>query len=302
MRVLVTGSTGFVGRWMVDELVAAGHVPAGGPGDRVEIIDADAVTSLVDRLRPDGVIHLAGMSYGPDATRHPDAAVRVNTGGTEVLLHALAALRLPGPVVVVGSSDVYGAPDPRDLPLTETAPVRPTSAYGRSKLGQEEAALAAARAGTVAVAVTRSFNHTGPGQRAEFVAPALARRVLAARDASQREIPVGNLDVRRDFGDVRDVVRAYRLVLEGLADGSIPSGTVVNVATGTSVSIREMLRTIADLVGVEVEPRTDPALVRAGDPPEIVGDASRLKALTGWQPTIQMRQTLADLIARIEAG
>ena len=214
----------------------------------------------------------------------------------------MAGLGRPVPVVVVGSSDVYGAPDPHDLPLSEAAPARPTSAYGRSKLGQEEAALAAARTGAAIVAVTRSFNHTGPGQRAEFVAPALAHRVLAARDANQREIPVGNLDVRRDFGDVRDVVRAYRLVLEGLADGSVPSGTVVNVATGTAVSIREMLRTIAELVGVDVEPRTDASLVRAGDPPEIVGDASRLRALTGWRPTIPIRRTLADLIASIEAG
>ena len=241
MKVLVTGSTGFVGRWMVDELVAAGHVLAGGSGDRVEITDEAAVRALVQAVHPDGVIHLAGVSYGPDATRDPEAADRVNAGGTAVLIGAVAELARPIPVVVAGSSDVYGAPDPGDLPLTEAAPARPTSAYGRSKLGQEEAALAAATAGPATVAVTRSFNHTGPGQRAEFVAPALARRVLAARDANQREIPVGNLDVRRDFGDVRDVVRAYRLLLEGLAAGSIPSGAVVNVATGSSTSIREML-------------------------------------------------------------
>jgi GDP-4-dehydro-6-deoxy-D-mannose reductase len=302
VRVLVTGSTGFVGRWMVDELVAKGHVLAGTPTGRVEVTDDAAVAALVSETRPDGVIHLAGMAFGPDARRDPEGAALVNIGGTVALLRAVATLEHRPSVLVVGSSDVYGAPDPGDLPLTEDAPTRPTSPYGRSKLGQEEAALAAAGDGTASVAVTRSFNHTGPGQRAEFVAPALARRLLAARDADQREVPVGNLDVRRDFGDVRDVVRAYRLILEGLAAGTIPTGSVLNVATGTSVPIRDMLRMLADIVGIEVQPRPDAALVRDEDPPEIVGDASKLRALTGWQPSIPLRQTLADLVGSIEAA
>jgi GDP-4-dehydro-6-deoxy-D-mannose reductase len=302
VKVLVTGSTGFVGRWMVDELTSTGHALAGAPGDRVEVTDAEAIASLVDKTRPDGVIHLAGVAFGPDARRDPATAARVNTGGTVLLLQAVAKLEQSPCVLVIGSSDVYGAPDPHDLPLSEKAPTHPTSPYGRSKLGQEEAALAAARAGSARIAVTRSFNHTGPGQRAEFVAPALARRVLAARDTHQPEIPVGNLDVRRDFGDVRDFVRAYRLILEGLAAGTIPTGSVLNVATGRSVAIREVLATLADIAGVRFRPYRDPALIRGDDPPEIVGDASRLRDVTGWRPSIPLRRTLADLVASIEAG
>jgi GDP-4-dehydro-6-deoxy-D-mannose reductase len=287
---------------MVHELMTGGHVLAGQPDDRVEVTDEGAVEALVDRVRPEGVVHLAGVAFGPDAARDPALATRVNAGGTVALLRAVATIEPRPCVVVVGSSDVYGAPDPGDLPLSERAPTRPTSPYGRSKLAQEEAALAAARDGTAVVAVTRSFNHTGPGQRAEFVAPALVRRVLAARATGQLEIPVGNIDVRRDVGDVRDVVRAYRLILEGLAARTISSGAVFNVATGRSVAIRDVLASVAAIAGVEARPTRDASLVRPNDPPDIVGDASRLSAETGWEPSIPLHQTLLDLVASIEAA
>jgi GDP-4-dehydro-6-deoxy-D-mannose reductase len=285
---------------MVDELKAAGHVLADSPGNRTEITDPVAVTRLVETTKPDGVIHLAGIAFGPDAARDPEAATRVNAGGTSVLLRALVGLERPAAVVVAGSSEVYGAPAAADLPLSERAPTHPTSAYGRSKLAQEEAALDTVRDGAVRIAVTRSFNHTGPGQRPVFVAPAMVSRVLAARAADPAEVRVGNLDVRRDIGDVRDVVRAYRLILEGLAAGTIAPGSVLNVATGRAVLIRDLLSMIGAIVGVDVRPVPDPSLVRPDDPPEIVGDASLLRGLTGWQPAIPLERTLTDLVASIE--
>jgi GDP-4-dehydro-6-deoxy-D-mannose reductase len=172
---------------------------------------------------------------------------------------------------------------------------------GRAERDDQLVDLAADRHG-LPIVVTRSFNHTGPGQRAEFVAPALARRVLAARAAGMREISVGNIDVRRDLGDVRDVARAYRLLLEGLADGALGHATLVNVATGRAVAIRDVLSILCQLAGVEAEPIVDPALVRPDDPQEIVGDASRLRALTGWVPAIDLERTLADLFASIESA
>jgi GDP-4-dehydro-6-deoxy-D-mannose reductase len=300
VRVLVTGATGFVGRWLIEELRAAGHEIAGRPGERVDITDTAAVDRLVREARPEGVVHLAAVSFGPDATRDPDAAMLVNARGTKSLLDALAGLDPAPAVVLSSSSDVYGAPDPEDLPLTEDAPTRPTSAYGRSKLEGERVALAVAEPGPCRMAIVRPFNHTGPGQRPEFVAPALARRVLAARAAGDREIVVGNIDVRRDIGDVRDLARALRLILEALAARTIPSGTILNVATGRSVAIRDVVATIADIAGVEIEPRVDASLVRPDDPPEIRGDASRLTALTGWQPSIPLRRTLEDLVASLD--
>jgi GDP-4-dehydro-6-deoxy-D-mannose reductase len=302
MRVLVTGASGFVGRWMVEELAGAGHHVTGTPPrNRLDVNNEGAVAAFVARARPEGVVHLAGMAFGPDATRDPEAAARVNVDGTAVVLEAVRSVSPGAAVVVAGSADVYGSPNPWDLPLKESAPIRPTGPYGRSKLAQEEVALAAAREGSLAVVATRSFNHTGPGQRPEFVAPALARRILAARDQGLDAIRVGNIDVRRDIGDVRDVARAYRLILDGLAEGRIAPGTVVNVATGNSVAIRHVLGVLAEIVGVQVGSQVDPTLVRTDDPPEIVGDSSRLRSLTGWEPRIPLRQTLTDLVESLRS-
>ena len=302
MRILVTGATGFVGRWLLQELKESGHTAVGTPSSAVlDVTDEDALRGLFDHVRPDAVAHLAAVSYGPDARRDPDRAFAVNVGGTEALIASVVASPRLIPLLIAGSSEVYGRPRPEDLPLTEHSPTEPEQPYGRSKLAQERVALAAAERHGLAVVVTRSFNHTGPGQRADFVAPALARRVIAARDAGARVIPVGNVDVRRDFGDVRDVARAYRLLLEGLAAGVVGPATVVNVATGRLVAIREILAILCRLAGVEAEAVVDPALVRQDDPPEIVGDASRLRALTGWAPMIGLERTLTDLLASVEA-
>jgi GDP-4-dehydro-6-deoxy-D-mannose reductase len=270
------------------------------PQDDLDIVDSHAVQAFIADAGPDAVVHLAGMAFGPDAARDPSEAERVNVTGTATLLNALTtSSRPPAVVVVAGSADVYGRPDPEDLPLRESAAVRPATDYGRSKLRQEQTALAIGRDSGIPLATTRSFNHTGPGQRAEFVAPALARRILAAAADGSRDIPVGNLDVRRDMSDVRDVARAYRLILEGLANGGVRPGTIVNVASGRSVSIREIVAMLSDIAGVTVTPRVDPALVRVGDPLELVGDASLLRELTGWEPRIPLRRTLEDLVASL---
>ena len=299
MRILVTGATGFVGRWLIRELEAAGHEALPAPASsELDIADARAVGELVSRTRPDAIAHLAGMSYAMDAAHDPQQALAVNEGGTRAVLEAAA--RGSTPVLVSGSADVYGRPAPEDLPLSENAPLRADRPYGRSKLAQERVALELGATREVPVVVTRSFNHTGPGQRPEFVAPALAARVLHARATGSRQVAVGNLDVRRDIGDVRDVVRAYRLLLEGLAAGTVPPATVVNVATGRAVSIREVLDTLAEAVGSAVAPRIDPELVRPEDPPLIVADVSRIRALIGWTAEIPLRSTLGDLVRSLE--
>jgi GDP-4-dehydro-6-deoxy-D-mannose reductase len=296
----VTGATGFVGRWLVEELRSAGHEPVATPPSReLEITDAAAISRFIGLASPEAIVHLAGLAYAGDASRDPSLALEVNEGGTQTVLGVALQHGSP-PVLVAGSSEVYGRPDPHDLPLRETAPLRAEAPYGRSKLAQERAALEVAATGQVPVVVTRSFNMIGPGQRSEFVAPALARRVLDARRTGAREIAVGNIDVRRDFCDVRDAVRAYRLIIEGLAAGAIGSGAVLNVARGRSTSIRRMLEILCDIVGISVRPRADPALVRDSDPPEIVGDATRLNHLTGWEPSITVERTLADLVASIK--
>jgi GDP-4-dehydro-6-deoxy-D-mannose reductase len=167
-----------------------------------------------------------------------------------------------------------------------------------SKLAQERVAIEAAAADGTAIVIVRPFNHTGPGQRPEFVVPVLAQRVLAARRAGSRSIVAGNVDVRRDFSDVRDVARAYRLILEALVAGKWAPGTrppVYNIASGRAVAIRAIAMSFARLAGIDVEIEVDPQLVRASDPPEIRGDASLIAADLGWRPSIPFETTLDDV-------
>jgi GDP-4-dehydro-6-deoxy-D-mannose reductase len=300
VRVLVTGATGFVGRWLMTELTEAGHVAIGDrpDGERVDVRDADALRRLVRTSDPEAIVHLAGVAYGPDARLDPANARSVNVDGTMNLLEAVRD-RSPSPLVLVaGSSEVYGIPSPDDLPLHEGAPLRTAEAYGLSKLEQEQVALDAAARQGLRLVVTRAFNHTGPGQRPVFAVPALIRRAIAFKAGETSDIAVGNLDVRRDFSDVRDVTRAYRLVLEGLESGAIaPGGVVYNVSSGTSVAIRDVVATIAREVGVDDNVRVDPELVRSGEAPEIRGDAGPLAAATRWSPTIGLEQTISDMVA-----
>jgi GDP-4-dehydro-6-deoxy-D-mannose reductase len=304
MRVFVSGAIGFVGVWLGRELAAAGHdvVPAPGP-EELDIADRAGLAHWLSSAEgpPDAVVHLAGMAFAQDARGDPAEAFRVNVGGTIALFEALRELGLRPPVLVTGSSEVYGAPRPEDLPLAESAPLSPRHPYALSKLAQEGVAIEAGARWGFPVIVTRSFNHSGPGQRPVFVLPALARRVVAVRRGLMPHVTAGNVDVRRDIGDVRDVVRAYRLLIEASVSGKLADApAVVNVATGRAQSIRALIESLCGLAGIDPEVRVDPALVRAGDPPEIRGDASLLTELTGWRPEIEIQRTMADLLAEAE--
>jgi GDP-4-dehydro-6-deoxy-D-mannose reductase len=299
VRILVTGASGFVGRWLTRELDAFGHDVIPTPASSTfDIADVASVGPFVRATAPDAVAHLAAVSFSGDARRNPGEAFRVNVGGTAVLLDSVHRLPRRPVVLVAGSSEAYGPPRPFDLPLREDAPLMPSTPYGLSKLAQEAVALEVASRCGLRLVVTRSFNHVGPGQRAAFVVPALATRILDVLRGEAATIRVGNIDVRRDFTDVRDVVRAYRLLLEASARGILPSPQmVVNVASGRPLSIRSIAEMLRRLAGCGAELVVDPALVRTDDPPEVAGDASLLAELTGWEPEIPLEQTLADILA-----
>src|SRR5664280_563900 len=186
---------------------------------------------------PEAVVHLAVMAFAPDAKTDPEAAFRVNVGGTIALFEALRRVGIKPAVLVTGSSEVYGSPRSSDLPLTENAPLAPSHPYGISKIAEEAVAVEASARYGFPVVVTRSFNHAGPGQRPVFVVPAMAERVMCVKRGQATTIPAGNIDVRRDLTDVRDVVVAYRLLLEAAAAGKMPDRfTVINVASGEVVT------------------------------------------------------------------
>ena len=196
----------------------------------------------------------------------------------------------------MSSAEVYGAVQPGQLPLREDAPARPVSPYAASKLAAEAVALQAWRGYNQPVLVVRPFNHIGPGQSPNFFVPAMARRIVEARRAGATSLPVGTLTTRRDFTDVRDVVVAYRLLVE---HGQV--GEIYNVCSGTDVAMSEIADRLLELAGADLSLQADPALVRPVDVPVLRGDAGRLTSDTGWTPVVPLATSLADVFASWEA-
>ena len=310
MRILVTGATGFVGTWLLAhldeayqdgsvELFGTEHGPALGPVPpsvrlaSCDLTDGGAVKTVISDVWPDRVFHLAGFASAA-GTDHA-LIHRVNVEATVSLLRALDDLDWPCRVQLASSGYVYGATVPGRHAREDDA-LAPSGAYAESKAAMEQAARAFARpGGALSVTVTRSFNHSGPRQSPGFFVPAVARQI--ARIEAGLEPPVvrvGNLDAKRDFLDVRDVVRAYRLLLE--ADAASDDFRIVNVASGQARVIQSLLDALVAQSHVPLRVETDPARVRALDLPDCVGDASHLQTLTGWQPQIPLDQTLADTL------
>lgn len=310
MKVLVTGANGFAGGWLLRRLTAdgcevtatagRGGTPAPSadvtlPGVRwlqLELSDADSVRAAVTGSH-DAVIHLAAMASTTDAARDPGEAWIVNAAGTARLVAELARAKQAGvgdPVVlVVSSGEVYGPG--QCTPRSELDPARPISPYAASKLGAEIAALEAWRRGGLQVVIVRPFSHTGPNQPASYVVPAFARRLVGARTLGNPAVRVGNLDPVRDFLHVRDVVDAYvRLLVQGVP------GEIYNVASGQAIRLEDLLFRMGRLLGVDPIPESDPELRRPADVPHLVGDATKLRAVTGWEPRTSLEDTLREVL------
>lgn len=221
---------------------------------------------------------------------NPAATLRVNVEGT---FNVLDAARRAGAAraVAVSSADVYGRLDSGDLPVAETAPLRPVSPYGASKAAAEMVCLQAGALPGLDVVRARAFNHLGPGQSDRFVAAAIASRVAANERSGGSSVRAGNLEARRDFTDVRDVVRAYRL----LAVAGNPA-EAYNVCSGRSRSIRRLARALLARASHRMDLIADPDLIRPVDVPDVVGDPSKIRADTGWQPQLTLDKTLDDLL------
>lgn len=293
MKALVTGAGGFVGPYLCAHLRAQGDdvLAVDRRGERpLDVVDAVAVTRFMSETRPDVVYHLAAFAHVGDSWKRPAEVFRINVEGTANVLAAAGDAGI-GRVLVVGSSEEYGRVDPDDLPLTEDAPLRPTTPYGASKVGASFVALQAWLGRGIGAVRVRPFGHIGPGQSDRYLIPALARRIAAAERDGLDEIRVGALDPVRDYTDVRDVVRAYRaLALEGIP------GEVYNVCSGAGVAVRDVAENLVARASRSLRLVPDPGLLRPVDTPRLVGDPSKLRALTGWTPDHPLDETLAAVL------
>jgi len=286
--VLLTGIRGFTGRYVADALVADGYAVVGtaladaGEGERdLDLTSADACAALVDEIRPDFVVHLAAISFV--AHEDPTDFYRVNVVGTTHLLAALAA-HAPGvrKVVLASSANVYG--NVGGAPLVEAQPFAPTNHYAASKVAMEQ--MAANWFERLPVVVTRPFNYTGPGQSPSFLVP----KIVSHFARGERTIELGNIEVERDFSDVRTVAEVYRRLLA--AD---VRSRCLNVCSGVAVSLRRVIALTEAIAGYPIEVRVNPAFVRANDIQRLTGDPSALTRAIGPIAPVPFRQTLEDM-------
>ncbi|MBI2710391.1 MAG: GDP-mannose 4,6-dehydratase [Actinobacteria bacterium] len=296
MRALVTGASGFVGRHLVDHLRGAGDEVVGcdraavGDDIALDITDADAVRRTLEGLAPDVVYHLAGWADVGGSWSAPVEAFRANAEGTLNVLGAAVDVGVER-VLSVSSADVYGRVDETELPLTESSPLRPVSPYAVSKVAADYLGLQAWLGRGLPVLRVRAFNHLGPGQTDRFVASALASRIARNELDGGDVITIGNLSARRDFTDVRDVVRAYRLLVEHGAPGE-----AYNVCSGNAVAVQELADMLLARARHPMRFEADPDLLRPVDVPVLLGSHAKLTEVTGWTPTITLERTLVDLL------
>jgi GDP-4-dehydro-6-deoxy-D-mannose reductase len=258
-----------------------------------ELRDPAAVAGVLREVAPDAVAHLAGASSVGASFAEPLATWDVNLGATLALLEALRVESPATPALIVTSGEIYGRVPVGDLPVTPETPLRPLSPYGASKAAADLAAGQYRESYGLHALRVRAFNHVGPGQDPRFVLPNVARQIARAeaQGADRVEVRVGNLDTRRDFTDVRDIVRAYALLLER-GDPDV----VYMACSGRSLPVRELIEGLAPLARIPVAFTSDRGLRRAGEQPDLYGSPARLAADTGWCPEIPIEKTLADTL------
>ena len=317
MRVLITGAGGFVGHHL------AAHLQRAAPDARLfgtvfspaetvsaaitqrfqlDLRDGEAVRRLLRECRPAAIYHLAAQAFVPRSFEAPWETLENNIRSQLNIIQACLQLKMQPRILIVSSAEIYGAVEAHELPIAEDGAIRPTNPYSVSKVTQDMLGLQFYLSHQLPIMRARPFNHIGPRQNPRFVAPAFATQI--ARIEAQQQaavIYVGNLQARRDFTDVRDIVRAYHLII---AKGQ--PGAAYNVASGRAYSIQHLLDVLLGMSAVPIEVRVDPARLRPVDVPEIRGDASRLQRDAGWQPAWRFEETLQDVLAdcrqRITAG
>jgi GDP-4-dehydro-6-deoxy-D-mannose reductase len=310
MRVLITGITGFAGSHLADLCLTKKGVELYGIvrwrsrteniehiWDKLKLIecdlrDATSTRDAIEEIRPDYIFHLAAQSFVPTSWNAPTESLVTNIVGQLNVFEAVRKIKLGCRIQIACSSEEYGMVYPGEVPIKETNPLRPLSPYAVSKVGQDMLAYQYFMSYRTDVVRTRGFNHTGPRRPAIFVCSDFAKQIVdIERGVRDPVIRVGNLEARRDFTDVRDIVRGYWLALE-----KGKSGEVYNLCSGTSYRIREILDMLLSLAGVKAEVRQDAARLRPSDVPHLEGSNDKFRADTGWKLEIPFEQTLGDLL------
>ncbi len=298
--LLVTGLTGFVGSHLSQQAQAADLCLDGKP---VDLRDPAAVLAAVRSLQPKAVIHLAAQSSVALSIDDADETYRVNFTGTLNLLRALRDAGFQGRMLFVGSGDVYGSVRQELLPVTEDVPLRPRNPYGVSKVAAEALCYQWSQSGPFEIVMARPFNHIGPGQSKQFAIADFASQVAAYRRKSaagvagasgSSQLRVGDITATRDFTDVRDM-RAYLALLE-----SGVNGEAYNVCSGVERSLGDIIEALFDAGGVRMDIAIDPQRLRPSEQRRMLGSFAKLRAHTGWEPRIELPQTLRDILAHCD--
>lgn len=311
MKVLVTGITGFAGSHLVDYLLTRPGLEITGIlrwrsrteniehfRDKVRLVecdlrDASSVRDVVDDVRPEWIFHLAAQSFVPTSWTAPTESLVTNIVGQLNVFEAVKKLGIRPRIQLACSSEEYGLVLENELPIRETNPLRPLSPYAVSKVGQDLLGYQYWMSFRIPIIRTRGFNHEGPRRGPVFVCSDFAKQIADIEKGRRAPVVrVGNLDARRDFTDVRDVVRAYWLALE-----KGDPGEVYNIASGRAWTIREMLDLLLTMTSAKIKVERDSTRMRPSDVPVLVGDASKFRKQTGWTPEIPFEQTMRDLLA-----
>ena len=294
-RLLVTGLNGFVGRAIQRYIKANSEsldLNLVEPQKKYDVRNENDLREMIEATSPDYIIHLAAQSFVPDSFSNPHDTFDINFYGTLNLLEAAKNTGFPGRLLFIGSGDTYGLVGEEDLPIYEKYPLRPRNPYAVSKVAAEALCYQWSQTDNFDVIMARPFNHIGPGQDERFVIADFAKQLVSIKYGKQpAEITVGNIDVTRDFTDVRDVVRAYLMLLDKGRNGQ-----VYNVCSGKEYSIRYLLTQLLSIVGVDANIVQDSARFRTSEQKRLYGNYDLLKQHTGWFPEVDTMQSLSDIV------
>lgn len=305
-RYFITGASGFVSRHFIE------HIESTEPDARIlgtdkcapsfrfehdfrplELLDFSGVERMIADFDPTVLVHFASHSSVASSWIDPSTSFTNNTNIFLNILEAIRKNRIACRILSIGSSEEYGIVDPRALPLGESAALDPNSPYAVARVAQENLSKVYAKSFGLDIVMTRSFNHVGPGQRPDFVIPSIVKQFLDS-EGGEVELSVGDVSIVRDFLDVRDVVRAYRLLLQ-----RGESSEAYNVCSGIGVSISQVIEIVSSIASRDYSVSVDSSRIRPSDNRAIIGDNSKLVRATGWKQSIALRESIEDIFAEM---